>query len=720
MSPALLIHGVTVLLAVAIALRVGARRDKSDLHWLLLAVLASAVLWSTGEGVRAAIDAPVWRRAALRVSFLGVMSLPAFWLLLAGRYARVPWLVGRPGIYAVLLAPSVAGYLALLTNDAHHGIIREVVGQAPGPRSWAGPLFWIFLIWAYVCSIWGSCLYVPSIRRLRAEGERLRSVGLAFAAFGPLALGLLAILGLPPRGTSPTPIGVALSMLVLSAILRYRLLQHVPLDHRDVIEHLREGAIMASASGVVLDLNPSAERLLERSREQVAGVTLGDVVALLVREDERDALRRRLGCLEDMPMAIRSELETPDGGRIGLLASCASAVAEAWPRLSSPDPYLRHAARIAIESQPAELWIQRALAETDPLGSIEAWLALARAGDSSARDPLLERVLRAPWNDASTERRVDLLRVLDRVLVHLGDPDPESARRLREGLEARFPSGAASVDRALAELLVYLRAPSLPARALARIAAAQSQEEAIHFGFLLRLARDGWTAELRAQYFAWWNEALTSYQGGESLRNYLLAARAEALAGLDARELEELGPLRDPPAPVSSGPAAGTSQPFVRAWTRGELQPQMTRLGDARDLARGAELYRRGTCLDCHRIAGEGGSDGPDLTHAGARFSGADLLETILRPNETIPDQYRDTEVWTRGGRLIVGTVVEESDGELTIRTRGQEARLETVAKEEIELRRPTPLSRMPEGLLNTFELEEILDLFAYVLAERR
>jgi PAS domain S-box-containing protein len=321
-SPALLIHGFTVLLAVAIALRVGARRDKSDLHWLLLAVLASAVLWSTGEGVRAVVDAPVWRRAALRVSFLGVMALPAFWLLLAGRYARVTWLVGRPGIYAVLLAPSVAGYLALLTNDAHHGIIREVFGPAPGPRSWAGPFFWIFLVWAYVCSIWGSCLYIGPIRRLRAEGERLRAVGLAFAASGPPALGLLAISGLQPRGTSLTPIGVVLSMLVLSAILRYRLLQHVPLDHRDVIEHLREGAIMASASGLVLDVNPAAERLLDRSRDEIMGLTLGDAVGLLVQEGERDALRRRLGCLDETPLAVRSELETADGGRIAMLASC--------------------------------------------------------------------------------------------------------------------------------------------------------------------------------------------------------------------------------------------------------------------------------------------------------------------------------------------------------------------------------------------------------------
>jgi PAS domain S-box-containing protein len=322
MAPGLLIQAITILLAVAIAVRVAARRDKSDLHWLLLAVLASAMLWSIGDGIRAAVDEPGWRLGALRVSFLGVMAAPALWLLLAGRYARVPWLVGRHGVYAALLAPSVVGYLALLTNDAHHWILREHIQSAPGARAWAGPLFWIFLVWSYVCSVWGSCLYVGSIRRLRADGERLRSVGLAFAAFGPPALGLLAIVGVQPRGTSLTPLGLTLSMLVLAAILRYRLLQHVPLDHRDVIEHLRDGAIMASAAGVVLDLNPSAERLLGRGRDDVTGLTLGDVVALLVTADERDELRRRIGGLADTPLPLRAVLHTPAAARIGLLAAC--------------------------------------------------------------------------------------------------------------------------------------------------------------------------------------------------------------------------------------------------------------------------------------------------------------------------------------------------------------------------------------------------------------
>ena len=40
--------------------------------------------------------------------------------------------------------------------------------------------------------------------------------------------------------------------------------------------------------------------------------------------------------------------------------------------------------------------------------------------------------------------------------------------------------------------------------------------------------------------------------------------------------------------------------------------------------------------------------------------------------------------------------------------------------RSEVEERKATALSRMPEDLLNTLELEEILDLFAYVLTERR
>ena len=56
----------------------------------------------------------------------------------------------------------------------------------------------------------------------------------------------------------------------------------------------------------------------------------------------------------------------------------------------------------------------------------------------------------------------------------------------------------------------------------------------------------------------------------------------------------------------------------------------------------------------------------------------------------------------------------------LTIREREAGQEPITVRRDEVDDLRPTPLSRMPEDLLNTLELEEILDLFSYVLAERR
>ncbi|MBL9185912.1 MAG: hypothetical protein JNK23_00395 [Opitutaceae bacterium] len=49
-----------------------------------------------------------------------------------------------------------------------------------------------------------------------------------------------------------------------------------------------------------------------------------------------------------------------------------TAIDTAWPRLASPDRFVRFAARVAIERQPAEKWADRALAELQPQAAIEA------------------------------------------------------------------------------------------------------------------------------------------------------------------------------------------------------------------------------------------------------------------------------------------------------------------------------------------------------------
>lgn len=52
------------------------------------------------------------------------------------------------------------------------------------------------------------------------------------------------------------------------------------------------------------------------------------------------------------------------------------------------------------------------------------------------------------------------------------------------------------------------------------------------------------------------------------------------------------------------------------------------------------EITRAGGCLGCHKLGGEGGAIGPDLTHIGSRLSSALIREAILVPDARIARGY--------------------------------------------------------------------------------
>src|SRR6201999_1760561 len=81
----------------------------------------------------------------------------------------------------------------------------------------------------------------------------------------------------------------------------------------------------------------------------------------------------------------------------------------AWPHLSNVDRTIRFTARVAIEHQPVASWAGRALAETNPVASIQAIIALARCGDSSMHDRAIESLNRIDWTKLNDSQRLDLL-----------------------------------------------------------------------------------------------------------------------------------------------------------------------------------------------------------------------------------------------------------------------------------------------------------------------
>jgi putative membrane-bound dehydrogenase-like protein len=126
----------------------------------------------------------------------------------------------------------------------------------------------------------------------------------------------------------------------------------------------------------------------------------------------------------------------------------------------------------------------------------------------------------------------------------------------------------------------------------------------------------------------------------------------------------------------------------------------------------GRGVYQR-TCGACHKLYGEGGTVGPDLTGAN-RGNLNWLLFNVLEPNAEVQDGYKMVVVTTRDGRTYSGNVVAETERQLTLRVAGRETPV-AVTKADIQSREATSVSLMPPGLLDTLADSEVIDLVGYL-----
>ena len=128
------------------------------------------------------------------------------------------------------------------------------------------------------------------------------------------------------------------------------------------------------------------------------------------------------------------------------------------------------------------------------------------------------------------------------------------------------------------------------------------------------------------------------------------------------------------------------------------------------NLAHGRVLDQK-TCASCHRLFGEGGTVGPELT--GSCIANLDyILENVLDPSAIVAKDYQVTILTTTSGRLITGIIKQETDKALTVQTPNEQIIL---PKGDVESRQHSPLSIMPEGQLDTLRMDEVRDLIGYL-----
>ena len=119
----------------------------------------------------------------------------------------------------------------------------------------------------------------------------------------------------------------------------------------------------------------------------------------------------------------------------------------------------------------------------------------------------------------------------------------------------------------------------------------------------------------------------------------------------------------------------------------------------------------QGACSQCHKIDGQGGEQGPELSLVGDRLEPSKLLESLVNPNAEISPGYGLSTVIMSNGDAVVGRILaDEDDGIVVLSPDGKKQEIKRVEVSEVS----PPVSAMPP-LGITLNPNDLRDLIAYL-----
>jgi len=129
------------------------------------------------------------------------------------------------------------------------------------------------------------------------------------------------------------------------------------------------------------------------------------------------------------------------------------------------------------------------------------------------------------------------------------------------------------------------------------------------------------------------------------------------------------------------------------------------------DPSRGRLIFKE-TCAACHVLYGTGGKIGPDLT--GSNRANLDyILLNSIDPSYDVPQGYKMVIIHTVDGRVLNGVIAEENAQRIILKTVQQPTVV--ILKSDIEARKISPKSMMPDGQLDKLKPQEVMNLIKYL-----
>ncbi len=371
--------------------------------------------------------------------------------------------------------------------------------------------------------------------------------------------------------------------------------------------------------------------------------------------------------------------------------------------------------------------VRRAASEDASLAPLVA--RLSHVDDNAAQLLVLQEMLRAfegrvnipmppAWSEAydrlAGSSQVEVAHLADQVAVIFGDRRVfprmrETLADAKASLEQRQQAMDILVrgrdEQAADSLIVALAEPTLRGGAIRALAAYESDavtETILSTYSQLSVGEKG--------------DAIATLTGRRMSAKALLTAIEQGRiprTDLHAFHVEQMLQLRDEGLRDRIGEVWGV----VRE-TSADKQAQITKLKKSlkptllrrADLGYGRMVFAK-TCATCHRLFGSGEQIAPDLT--GSNRASLDyVLQNVVDPSAVLGKDYRQTVIVTLDGRVVSGLVQKETDSAVTLRTINDTI---VVPLADIEERKLSEKSMMPERLLDQLSSEDVIALVAYL-----
>ncbi|WP_367871228.1 PVC-type heme-binding CxxCH protein [Luteolibacter sp. Populi] len=248
--------------------------------------------------------------------------------------------------------------------------------------------------------------------------------------------------------------------------------------------------------------------------------------------------------------------------------------------------------------------------------------------------------------------------------------------------------------------------PGLTAQAIERLTLEEDTANAIFLIQRLSTLEDGDKTHATTALIsraAWASLLLDAIESGSLPGSVLTPFQVRQIRSLDAPALSSRittlwGEVRD----TSAGKAEALQQ-----WKLYLTPKTLSRA----DKPKGKEAFRQ-LCASCHKMYGEGGMVGPELT-GGGRDNLDYLLSNILDPGATVAKENQLSLVTLKDGRVLAGMIRAKGERSTEFQTLTEKVSLAT---EEITKIETLPNSLMPEGMIDSLPREQVRDLVAWLM----